>query len=402
MEDALSPPQPHARRGIRRRVKASLLWMDTATEGVRGRIALVLALIVTVVAPVADFALEHVAHVVELAPAVTAMNRLGGRAFDFFTFMSSIAALGVVAPMVLARLTALVTGEEGEEGGGGLRLRHLARLGVTEARLLFRRDELRVARLGAALFLMAQSLIATLAIGRWVAWWVLARGLGLRREVAPWSVRIDEVSGWIALVSLVGLLVVVVGLLVWVRRKAQQLGGGESLLIDPRMLKVDERPVWALREPGGVARLGRLFKGEEVRRLLESLHAWRPSRCATEADVQASLHRHLRRRGHRVALEVHMREAQRRIDVVVDERTAIELKLKLDKVGSRDRATHQVQDYARHWPGKGPVLLLVMDMSEAHAPAMAEVFATWNRGLKPTRPEEPLPAPIFLLTASSR
>jgi hypothetical protein len=103
------------------------------------------------------------------------------------------------------------------------------------------------------------------------------------------------------------------------------------------------------------------------------LKDWHPRKCEYEADYEASLLRHLRRRlpdlpidNQRPVRDVEGRLVGR-IDVVLGERLAIELKRAV-RTTEADRAVGQIWKYVEHWT-KGPVMLLLCETTASFAEA---------------------------------
>ena len=107
-----------------------------------------------------------------------------------------------------------------------------------------------------------------------------------------------------------------------------------------------------------------------LRKIVEALPHWRPKRSRYEAEYQAALGRFLRRRlrGHAVAEQFPLKDfdqnahlRRRRVDIVVDETIAIEIKPRISRSADIHRTIGQVREYSEMWGGRGPVLLLVCE-----------------------------------------
>ena len=107
-----------------------------------------------------------------------------------------------------------------------------------------------------------------------------------------------------------------------------------------------------------------------LRKLVTALPRWRPGQSRYEAEYQAALGRFLRRhlRGHTIEeqfplkdLDQDSRPRRRRIDFVIDGTIALELKPRLERADTGQRAVGQVREYAEMWRERGPVLLLIVE-----------------------------------------
>ncbi|MEZ4447873.1 MAG: GxxExxY protein [Nannocystaceae bacterium] len=107
-----------------------------------------------------------------------------------------------------------------------------------------------------------------------------------------------------------------------------------------------------------------------LKKIVTALPQWRPRKSRYEAEYQAALGRFLRRhlRGHSIQeqfpLQDRDRDARvrrRRIDFVVDNAIAIELKPRIERADASQRAIGQVREYAEMWGKRGPVLLLIVE-----------------------------------------
>ncbi len=78
---------------------------------------------------------------------------------------------------------------------------------------------------------------------------------------------------------------------------------------------------------------------------------------------------------------------RRRVDMIVDECVAIELKYMIHKkgAGERDRVHEQIIDYARVWQSSGPVLLFLAGTPRGHATRFGEIAQDWNARLSGDR-----------------
>ena len=111
------------------------------------------------------------------------------------------------------------------------------------------------------------------------------------------------------------------------------------------------------------------LEDEFMHAFLTTLKRWRPRKAHLEADYQAALLRFLRRKLPGVAIREQralkiqdgLRTRTLRVDLVVDDWLAIELKPRLAGASALQRAIGQVSIYASGWQGKGPVVLLICE-----------------------------------------
>lgn len=107
-----------------------------------------------------------------------------------------------------------------------------------------------------------------------------------------------------------------------------------------------------------------------LKKIVAELPHWRPRKTTYEAEYQAALARFLRRRlrGHAINEQFPLqdfdrsaRPRRRRVDIVIDDTIAIEIKPRIDRAGDIQRAVGQVREYAEMWQGRGPMILLVCE-----------------------------------------
>lgn len=213
-------------------------------------------------------------------------------------------------------------------------------------------------------YLLEQLQLAFLACG--LALTVIAPPLG---ALAHWLVSPGTVTAFLSALETVGLTLFGLGLVPWLlkhlrgrsaaaksfKQAALALGTRESLSRVPLIVDLRQPDSWT----GGVP--------VEFQPLLGMLARWRPRESARESGYERSLVRFLERsiRGIEVQTQLPFQSedgTRGRIDVVLDDVVAIELKRDLRASADADRAVGQVLKYAASWR-KGPVMLLLVEAS---------------------------------------
>jgi hypothetical protein len=115
--------------------------------------------------------------------------------------------------------------------------------------------------------------------------------------------------------------------------------------------------------------------GPYIAELLEVLASWHPKPRGEplEADYQASLHRHIRKKNPTLKVErekpirIHVEGTRRRIDLAIDDCVVIEMKRSIRRTAEADRTFQQIRAYAAEWRDKGPVLLVLCETAPGFA-----------------------------------
>ena len=200
----------------------------------------------------------------------------------------------------------------------------------------------------------------------------------------------------LALVVYLSLPTALAAAVVFLRRPTRAVGGGPLALQQlPQVLERSDphAPEEVLAAYGGAT-------GELCQRVLRALNQWRPDRRVKDEDgCRDDLVFFLCRCGFQVAAERWIRsstEGRRRVDLVIEDQVAIELKYDLHNKGAaeRDRVFGQVQTYAHIWGAQGPVLLFLARTPRASAGRIGEASSHFNAALKPAV------APILVLADS--
>lgn len=157
------------------------------------------------------------------------------------------------------------------------------------------------------------------------------------------------------------------GLFWWRARESRSLASGLSRPADPQAAARDVRALPGVLDltPGKSPKS--LPVNEPVlAAVLTALSRWKPQKwCRLENDFRGSLMAHLRNELPDAALRPEFGVATAsgqggRIDLVVANLVALELKRRLDAGGSQ-RARAQVEDYLEAWRSRGPLLLVLCE-----------------------------------------
>jgi hypothetical protein len=381
------------------------LWVDAAFEGRRMRVVLVLAAFVAIIAPMLDRATLDMRRLSALKSTMKEISKSDIAGFDFFSFLALLLLTGIGGAMLFGRVAALSTPDEGEvnRDNFGRTLRSLYRMIRSEWVLFWR---LPIGdRLGLSLFLSYTSLQATksvLSLFRWLAWKIIIEPFDLKKAwPGRWLENLYYFEGYLAVGAVLALAIASFAALVWALRRPMSTANAlsEGTVRELQALRAED-PLINLVDLGRVHEVGDAFHGALVPTLLTHLHHWKPSTSANwEEEVRDELAAHLREQGLEVQVERHLITAKgrRRVDVVVADCIAVELKFRMHEgpQGSLDRARSQIHDYAEAWT-RGPVFaFLIATPHIGKGPTqLGEVARRWNHGLEANR------APLLVLTHS--
>lgn len=366
-----------------------LLTLDELFEGRRLRILLFLGLLQGVLAPLLDGTLGGVRRLGGFETTARAIDSASFAGFEGVSLLSILFVLGVGGAVAAARVAALVAPDEvGERATPvGKQLRGLARIGLAEWRLLRRRDGMeQVLGAGFLVFGALQTVRAVLSFGRWVLWETVVSWFSLEHTFVGAGLEAVYVfEGLLALLAAAMLSGVVLTLAGWALRNPKAPRVAEGRVREVRLLRAGE-PLLVAGEDAGASGLAEAFHGELVARLLRDLDAWAPPADAQfESDIRDHLAAHLIDRDYGVAIEYSLRAVRRRIDLVIDDCVAIEIKWELRFTGEKDRARTQVVDYARAWSERGPVIALVVATERPHVELLAAEARRWNGEFEPEK-----------------
>ena len=359
----------------------ALLRVDEWADGVRMRLLFGLSAVLVLVAPLWDTLLHT--------------DRLAGN-LEPASLLATLAFVVSAGALAGGRMVALAAPEDGTTRG--MKLRQMLRVGWrylrNEGRLLGRQPGQVQAMVGAGLLcVVTLTMKNTVGLFRWFTWKGLDAiewAFDMRKESFLPSMRwlltkiygAEQLAMWLVLLT----TTLMVFLLFRVLLDRSALGhaqGTEAAVRDLRHLPA-ARPVRELSDVKAREDLADAFHGELVRRLFADLAAFTPPEpCEREDDYRDALAFYLQDRGYQVSVEKPIRteDGRRRLDLVVEDRIAVELKHRLhDKPkGEEDRAMSQIQAYARAWTGRGPVLLLLGGSDGGFARRFEGLADNWNQ-----------------------
>lgn len=228
----------------------------------------------------------------------------------------------------------------------------------------------------------------SVGLARWFVWnaldlveRVVGSGAAIHwgRSLLEWVYFREQQAADLAVLTLI---VACLALLpsILARRETSEFG---SLIADRAPIRAIYPEIVRVHPSAGGPMLS-AFQGEIVHRFVNSVTTWRsPFPTANEAVVGISIEGHLRQLGHQVEGQFHARDRHGlvKIDFVVDERIAVELKVNLHEKGAseRDRAIEQVRRYAVIWRDRGPVFLLLIGTPQPDATRFSQAAFDWNR-----------------------
>jgi hypothetical protein len=247
---------------------------------------------------------------------------------------------------------------------------------------------------GGALYIAVAAARDVLRLFRWAMWEGPVTWLDLKESVvAVPLVWVYQVENVIELGVLFAAVVALWGVLWWLIQPirvvhSSQVRSGRMASGLPEVVDVfDDKQV---------ARVAAAFNDDVVGRVLRSLAVWRPHhRITNEAELQSSLWLHFAESGFSVAREVWMGRAGR-VDLVLDESVAVELKFGALRANERNRVMGQSTTYANYWSGRGPILVVCVDAPESRIREVSLNAESWNRTLA-ERNAGDLPAPILVV-----
>lgn len=379
---------------MKRRLVQFLLWVDYQTDGIRLRLFVAAAVTQVFLAPLWDQYLPF--------------ERVAAR-MEPMTLLATLIFLALSGALLGGRLVALSAHDDSEERPG--QERSLRRALSVAAGLLTRYWRLMrlepwpafISRLGAGLCVTFMALRGAAGLMRWTLW-KLMRGIedtfGLgelttMRRALTWVYRQEQsVLKWTVLLSIPLSL-----LAAWAFLRKSARSDRPTALRDLRAL-AGINPLLERREHDRHHGVSSAFQGDLVTRLLRDLAQWEASAAVyDEQSCRDDIAFYLREHGYQVAVErwIEKDQERRRIDLLVEESIAIEMKYALHEkgAGERDRARSQVERYAHMWGETGPVLLLLAATPRTGAERFGEFASHWNANLDGTR------APLLIIADSS-
>lgn len=366
-----------------------LLSLDEVVEGRRLRIFVFLGAVQGVIAPLMDGTLSGVQRLGGLRTSARAIDGTKFAGFEGFSLLAILCVIFVGGALLAGRVAALVAPDEETQRPTPMfaALRSLLRVGRAEWRLFRRRDAMeQVLGAGFLSFAGLQTARAVLSFIRWVLWETVVSWFDLGETFVGSALEgVYSFEGFLALLAGGVLALVALVLAVWAWRTPKAGRVAEGRVREVRLLRAED-PLLVVGQDTRGAELGAAFHGDLVTRLLRDITAWTPPRTAQyESEIRDDLAAFLIDRDYDVAMEFSLRRVRRRIDLVVDNCVAIEIKWELRYAGEKDRARSQVVDYARAWSERGPVVVLVVATERPHVDRVAEEAVRWNREFEPER-----------------
>lgn len=370
---------------------AALLSFDSFVEGRRFRLCVFLGALQGVIAPLLDGTLSGVQRLGDLRSTAKALDGANFAGFEGFSLLSILTVILVGGALMAGRVAALIAPDDDAQRATPTLagLRSLARVGRAEWRLFRRRDSMeQVLGAGFVLFAGLQTSRAVLSFVRWVLWETIVSWFDLGETIiGTFLEAVYKFEGFLALLAggMLGLVALALALWAWRLPKASRVAEGR--VREVRLLRAED-PLVLVGENSRAVDLAAAFHGNLVHRLLGDIATWTPpARAQWESDIRDDLAAFLLDRDYGVAMEFSLRQVRRRIDLVIDDCVAIEIKWVLHYAGEKDRARSQVVDYARAWSERGPVIVLVVATERQHVDRVAEEAARWNREFElPTAP----------------
>jgi hypothetical protein len=372
-----------------------LLNFDRAVDGRRSKVLIGAAVVQAVLAPAIDRAIYTLRDSALLGEAAKDLGKLSFAGFSAVSLLSSTATLLLAAGVLGGRAAAFATSEDARgmgslwsEARSVLRAEWaiLTRKGMAEAMLIA----------GAATYIGLAATRDVLRIFRYTMWEGPVKWLGLEETgfAAPfvWLYKAENMIELGVFVAAVGALL---GVLTWVLQaprppQASQIRSARIASSLPHLVDV--------QDGAAIGRVASSFHGDLVGRVMRSLGEWRAETpIESEADLHSRLRMHFISQGFAVASEVWVGRIGR-VDLVLDDAVAVELKFGALRANERNRVMGQSAMYAGLWTGRGPVLIVCVDAPEARLAEVSQSAVTWNRALPDKEQDGELPAPIIVMT----
>lgn len=302
---------------------------------------------------------------------------VGGPVIAFFSFLSILAFIGLLVLVAASRIAAMLATDDSDEGEGrdavsgavpaddagsyGFRDAWSGYWSILKAqfRAIFRRPQAIAATasrsrarwaLGLlAFFVVLQALRAILTLLRFLGWWTLVSPFDLQASwLGHFFEYVSYFEGLLAVFAMTALFfVAILGFaMAW---EARPFSEWLAMLVGLDATR---------SAPAGA-------DAALVHRFAEDLRAWRaPTRANHEHKLRDSLVQYLWDKDYAPTPEHVVKSAAgrtRRIDVIVNESLAVEIKRRLGSLPETDRAVTQLRSYAEIWSGRGTVVAVVVE-----------------------------------------
>lgn len=373
-----------------KRLAQFLLWVDYKTDGIRLRLFVAAAFVQVFLAPLWD----RYVHTERFAAQM-----------ELPTLVATLVFLALTGAMLGGRLLSLSSKDEpADERQGDRSVRRVLNIAVGLVSRYWRLMRMEpwpawVSRMGAGVCITLMALRGACGLVRWTLWKGMRlveeiSGLGqmtTMRSALTWvHVQEQAVLKWVVLASIPLSLFAA-----WAFLRKPPRGAGQAALRDLSALAGID-PVLDRRNHDRHSGVGAAFNGDLVARVLRDIGTWEPARdVCDEQTCRDDLAFFLRERGHQVGIErwIEQDGERRRVDILLADSIAIEMKYALHEkgTGERDRARAQVECYARLWAATGPVFLLLAATPSSTAERFSEFASHWNANLNATR------APVLII-----
>lgn len=363
-----------------------LLWVDYKVDGMRWRLIVAAAVLQVFLAPMWDRYLPT--------------GRAVAARLEPATFLATLLFIALFSAIVLGRLAALSAkdDEEGAEPSRWVKVKRFAAAAVRAGKgywgLLKQEPLIEItARIGAMFCVAMMALRGAIALLRWGLWQVL-NGLeaALPSLAAIWTPAFQGLEQVYFAEQRLVRLVMLVSLPITAAVAWVILRGSGSSTADARRVRLlaPLAPLVALRDPASPRALSAALTGaagETATKLLSDLANWQPDPSVDDENgCRDDIAFYLRGRGYGVATERWIsspKDGRRRVDLVVDDEVAMELKYEIHQKGAaeRDRVIGQIETYANIWGTNGPVLLFLAGTPRMNAQRFGEPAERWNADL---------------------
>jgi hypothetical protein len=365
---------------MKRRLVQFLLWVDYKTDGIRLRLFVAAAVLQVFLAPLWDQYLPF--------------ERVAAR-MEPMTLIATLIFLAVTGSLLGGRLVALSSHDDRTDKPAAKD--SLYRVVTTAAGLTARYWRLMrlepwpafISRLGAGLCVTFMALRGACGLLRWLLWKgmrfvedIFGTGeITTMRRALTWAYRQEQfVLKWVVLLSIPLAL-----LAAWAFLRKSAPGDRPTALRDLRSLAGID-PLLERTEHDKHHHVYAAFHGDLVTRVLRDLAQWSSAEeVCDETSCRDDIAFFLRERGYEVGIErwIEKDGERRRVDLLIEESIAIEMKYALHEkgAGERDRARSQIERYAQMWGQAGPVLLFLASTPRTGAERFSDFAAHWNAHL---------------------
>jgi hypothetical protein len=389
MEPATHPSTVGERRIIR-----WLLELDRVVDGRRSRLLIGAAIVQAVLAPAFDRAIATLVDNALLGAAARDLGSVSFAGFSAVSLLSSVLLLVLASVVVAGRAAVFATSRDAsairsiwQEARSIVHAEWaiLQRKGLAEAMLT----------LGGVSYIALAALRDVLRIFRFATWKGPISWFDLENTaIATPLVWVYNVENVVEVAIVLSATAALCGVVAWVSRPVRPVQGSQ---IRTARMASSLPPVVDVQDEATISRVAGSFHGDMVGRVMRSLGQWQAeSPIEDEADLHRRLRYHFISAGFTVGSEVWMGRVGR-VDLVLDETVAVELKFGALRATERNRVMGQSTTYANYWTGRGPIIVVCVDAPEARLTEVSQSVIAWNRALSDKEHNGSLPAPIIVL-----